>query len=78
MFCGKFFTSFTNVIYGFGYFFQAGASEEEKEQYHKLMSEVGWFFFNLLILGYIEDPFTGESFHFPGGLSWKLYIEVIT
>ena len=47
------------------------------EHYHQLMSEVGWFFFNLLILGYVEDPTTGKSFHFPGGLSWALYIEVI-
>ena len=45
--------------------------------YHELMKEVGWFFFDLLVLGYVEDPSSGKSFHFPANLSWKLFIEVI-
>ena len=40
------------------------------------MEIVRWFFFELLILGYVEDPATGLSFHFPAGLSWALYTEV--
>ena len=40
------------------------------------MKGVRWFFFELLILGYVEDPATGLSFHSPAGLSWALYIEV--
>lgn len=40
------------------------------------MTDVGWFFFELLILGYVEDPATGKSFPLPGGLSWEIYVEV--
>ena len=37
---------------------------------------IGWFFFNLLILGYVEDKDTGLSFRLPGGRGWRVYIEV--
>ncbi len=40
------------------------------------MKNVRWFFFELLILGYVEDSATGLSFHYPAGLSWALYTEV--
>lgn len=40
------------------------------------MEVVNWFFFDLLILGYVEDPTSGESFRLPGGLSWGIFIEV--
>ncbi len=40
------------------------------------MEVIGWFFFDLLILGYVEDPVTGRSFRVPGGLQWAIYIEV--
>ena len=50
--------------------------EEEKDKYHLLKEDIGWFFFDLLILGYVEDPDTGKSFRFPGGLHWAVYIEV--
>ena len=40
------------------------------------MEVIGWFFFDLLILGYVEDPVTGNSFRIPGGLEWAIYIEV--
>ena len=40
------------------------------------MEVIGWFFFDLLILGYVEDPTTGISFRIPGGLEWAIYIEV--
>ena len=39
------------------------------------MEDIGWFFFDLLILGYVEDPATGKSFRMPGGLQWAIYIE---
>ena len=40
------------------------------------MEVIGWFFFDLLILGYVEDPATGKSFRIPGGLEWAIYVEV--
>ena len=40
------------------------------------MMKVGWFFFDLLFLCYVEDPATGMSFQIPGGLSWAVYVEV--
>ena len=40
------------------------------------MEVIGWFFFDLLMLGYVEDSDTGLSFHIPGGLSWAIYVEV--
>ena len=55
---------------------QNGADTREKEHYQQLMKTIRWFFFELLILGYVEDPATGLSFHFPAGLSWALYTEV--
>jgi len=36
----------------------------------KLTESVEWFFFNLFILGYIEDQDAGISFQFPGGLGF--------
>ena len=50
--------------------------EKERERYHQLMDVIGWFFFDLFILGYVEDPNTGKSFRLPGGLKWAVYIEV--
>ena len=47
-----------------------------KEHYQQLIQDIRWFFFELLILCYVEDPATGLSFHFPAGLSWALYAEV--
>ena len=40
------------------------------------MDSINWFFFDFLILGYVEDPLTGNSFRFPGGLEWSIYVEV--
>ena len=40
------------------------------------MEVIGWFFFDLLMLGYVEDSDTGLSFRIPGGLSWAIYVEV--
>ena len=50
--------------------------EKERERYHQLMDVIGWFFFDLFILGYVEDPNMGKSFRLPGGLKWAVYIEV--
>ena len=50
--------------------------EKERERYRQLMEVIGWFFFDLFILGYVEDPNTGKSFRIPGGLKWAVYIEV--
>ena len=44
--------------------------------YRRLIEAIGWFFFDLLILGYVEDRDTGLSFRLPGGLDWVIYVEV--
>ena len=46
------------------------------ELYQQWLEVVQWFFFSMLILGYVEDPTTGVSFLFPSGLEWRIYIEV--
>ena len=40
------------------------------------MKVIGWFFFDLFLLGYVEDPVTGLSFSIPGGMGWMVYVEV--
>lgn len=50
--------------------------DQERERYNQLIEAAGWFFFDLFVLGYVEDPVTGCSFRFPGGLKWSIYIEV--
>ena len=55
---------------------QDSVDESECGRYNQLMEVIGWFFFDLLILGYVEDPVTGRSFRVPGGLQWAIYIEV--
>ena len=40
------------------------------------MEVIGWFFFDLLMLGYVEDSDTGLSFCIPRGLAWAIYVEV--
>ena len=52
------------------------ATESEQTRYGDLMEVIGWFFFNLLLLNYVEDPNSGLSFFLPGGLEWAIYIEV--
>ena len=49
--------------------------DEERKHYVQLIETIGWFFFHLFILGYVEDPLTGNSFRFPGGMQWAVYIE---
>ena len=55
---------------------QASVDEMERKHYEQLIETIGWFFFDLFILGYVEDPVTGYSFRFPGGMGWTIYIEV--
>lgn len=55
---------------------QDSVDKSEYERYKELMDIIGWFFFDLLILGYVEDAVTGKSFRIPGGLKWAIYIEV--
>ena len=40
------------------------------------MDSISWFFFDLLVLGYVEDRNSGLSFRLPGDLSWTIYVEV--
>lgn len=48
----------------------------ERLNYRELIGKIGWFFFDLFILGYVEDPVSGTSFRLPGGVSWAVYVEV--
>ena len=50
--------------------------KSEDFNYKELMKVVGWFLFNLLLLGCVEDPITGLSFSIPGGMGWRIYVEV--
>ena len=49
---------------------------DEQNHYRELIDSINWFFFDLLILGYVEDSLTGNNFRFPGGLEWSVYVEV--
>jgi len=55
---------------------QDSVDDQERKRYSQLIETVGWFFFDLFILGYVEDPITGHSFRFPGGMKWAIYVEV--
>ena len=49
---------------------------EERRKLAELMDSLGWFFYHLLILGYVEDPTTGISYCLPGKQDWTVYVEV--
>ena len=55
---------------------QDSVDESERVRHWQLMKVIGWFFFDLLMLGYVEDSDTGQSFRIPGGRSWAIYVEV--
>ena len=50
----------------------------ENEAYHSahLLEVINWFMFDLLILGYLEDPRSGLSFTLQLWLNWTFYIEI--
>ena len=50
--------------------------EEEQRKIMELLDTIGWFFYHLLVLGYVEDPATGTSYRLPGGQNWTIYVEV--
>ena len=50
--------------------------KDEQERYKRWIDKVGWFFFQLLVTGYVEDIESGECFQLPVGLKWKIYVEV--
>ena len=56
---------------------QENVAENERIRYRELVEVIGWFFFDLFVLGYVEDAGTGLSFRMPGQLKWRVYIEVI-
>lgn len=56
--------------------FKDSISDIEKQRYVELMELISWFFFDLLMLGYVEDQETGLSFRIPGEMKWNIYIEV--
>ncbi|XP_019857334.1 PREDICTED: uncharacterized protein LOC109585637 [Amphimedon queenslandica] len=51
-------------------------AEEERKEFETLMDKIGWFMFEFLVLGYIQDPHTGASFSVPLTENWKIFIEV--
>ena len=55
---------------------QESVDKREDYNYKELMKVIGWFFFDLFLLGYVEDPVTGLSFSIPGGMGWMVYVEV--
>lgn len=55
---------------------QESVDESEHHNYKELMKVIGWFFFDLFLLGYVEDSVTGLSFSIPGGMGWIVYVEV--
>ena len=57
-------------------FSQASEGICEQEQYQYLMNQINWFFFNLFILGYVEDTCSGASFRLPSDSDWSVYVEV--
>ena len=71
-------TSNCAVYFNFTLLMYHGVEQDKKESLYpqKLMETIGWFFFNFLVLGYVEDQSTGTSFHLPGGQEWAIYIEV--
>jgi hypothetical protein len=54
----------------------ASVDESENKNYKELMKLISWFFFDLFLLAYVEDPITGLSVSIPGGMDWKIYVEV--
>ena len=55
---------------------QSNATPDEQAKFVYLMNTLAWFFFKLLVFGYVEDSETGLAFRLPGGLSWKIFVEV--
>ena len=49
---------------------------QQVEAYQQLSSDISWFFFDLFVMGYVEDESTGLSFFVPPGKRWSVYIEV--
>ena len=55
---------------------QVSETNKRSPAYTALMKNLSWFFFNLLILGYVEDEKSGLSFRIPAKeLMWSLFIE---
>ena len=57
-------------------YFQATTAPGDKAKHNTLMDTLAWFFFKLLVFGYVEDLETGMAFQLPGGLHRKIFVEV--
>ena len=55
---------------------QNSAHKAERLEYMSRTQTLSWFFFELLLVGYVEDCNAGVCFHFPEDLDWTIYIEV--
>ena len=55
---------------------QESLNSEEVLFYNELMKRVHWFFFELLVLGAVEDFRSGITFRLHNKAKWELYIEV--
>ncbi|XP_065839047.1 uncharacterized protein [Oscarella lobularis] len=51
-------------------------SQAEFNRYESLRTEMFWFMFSLICMGFVEDTETGKSFRLCGDCAWHIYIEV--
>ena len=52
---------------------QDSVDDKERSKYEQLIETIGRFFFDQFLLGYVENC---NSFRFPGGMQWAVYVEV--
>ena len=64
-----------NIIY-FNFTIACPRSDKKDKRFQELMSSICWFFFHILILGYVYDGASGKGFYMPVGLNWQIYVEV--
>ena len=64
-----------NIIY-FNFTIACPRSDHKDKKFQELMSSICWFFFHILILGYVYDGASGKGFYMPVGLNWQIYVEV--
>ncbi|KAI6653727.1 hypothetical protein LOD99_3231 [Oopsacas minuta] len=64
-----------NILY-FNFTIACPSSDKKDKKFQELMSSICWFFFYILILGYVYDEASGKGFYMPVGLNWQVYVEV--
>ena len=64
-----------NIMY-FNFTIACPRKDHKDKKFQELMSSICWFFFHILILGYVYDVASGKGFYMPVGLNWQIYVEV--